>query len=187
MSAISGGVLNKLYKMIDLSERIDDKTKEKTKALIRIRVHNFNKAVDDGFTAVSKEASKMYDSFIDQFYSYKTKSYIRHDETRPGTRVGINLYRANDIRFSLNNFELDLNINSNDMDGLYEHHKPSQVLKYVLSGHRFKLGDIDDQWRGSFKGKYIKTDEDVTINEAFDYLENNFDIILATAIRDRWR
>ena len=142
-----------------LNKYVDKKVKEVKK--------EFKKTVKSVNKELVNEASRMYDAFIDQYYLYKTKSYIRHGETRPGTGVGINLYRANDIRV-INGKSFILDINSRDME--YKNYKkdtPNFVLDNVLEGYRGVPGYWLQEWVGTYKGKYFSYTG--TINKAFKY------------------
>ena len=189
---INGAQANKIYIAID-HMNFTKTIKEKIKSHLGTRIKQINHAFDDAFQDVYKDAWKMYDSFIDQFYAYETTSYIRHGETRSGTKVGINLYRANDISFNPRNFEVDINISSRDMEGSYKYDTPYRVLQNVLSGIRFKRdfgngnGPFIMEWRGTYNGKYIHLNEEMTINEAFDYYVDHFGEMLSQAWHDRWR
>ena len=114
------------------------------------------------------EASRMYDTFIDQYYSYKTKSYIRHGETRPGTGVGINLYRANNILSSVGRDSFVIDISSKDMESKnYKKDGPEFVLNNVIEGYRGVPGYWLREWVGSYEGKYFSYTG--TIDKAFKY------------------
>jgi len=140
-----------------LNKYVNKKVKEVRK--------EFRKTIRDVNKELVKEASRMYDTFIDQYYSYKTKSYIRHGETRPGTGVGINLYRANDIR-AINNRSFILDINSHDMEG-YKKDSSEFVLNNVLEGYRGIPGYWLQEWVGTYEGKYFSYTG--TIRKAFEY------------------
>ena len=130
-----------------------------------------NKCTDELY----KEAWKMYDSFIDQFYSYQTRSYIRHGYTSPGVG-GINLYRAQDITLmddiALHQFTINFDYRAMEGGPKYKIHNRKDVLNYVMSGYRFKFKKhdtfLDITWTGSYKGRYFSTDGESTIDEAYD-------------------
>ena len=44
-----------------------------------------------------KLLKKTYKNIVEQYYSFETEDYIRHGESSAGTRVGHNLYLADDI------------------------------------------------------------------------------------------
>lgn len=119
---------------------------------------------------LKREAEKMYDQFIDQFYKYRTTSYYRHDVGK-GTGTGMNLYRAQD--FKINKFmyedyelsELIINFNSEDMaeykgkyrDGDEKKNVDRQfVLDLVLDGTRGLPNGWGQSWEGSYDGDYFE-------------------------------
>ena len=130
----------------------------------------YKKTINYAQKELYQEAWRMYDSFIDQFYSYPTVSYIRHGESRPGTKTGINLYRAQNIKLDISdamNPQVIIDINSSDMEGGYQRHSPSEVLEYVLNGYRFVGYGNTMTWKGSYHGKYFSFNN-LTMSRAFD-------------------
>lgn len=90
----------------------------------------------------------VYDAIIDDFYSYETTSYLRHDVDRGEQHrgVGVNLYRA--IQQSKNKtpklmphphtIDGGISLNASDMaDYNYEYNTKEEVLDYILDGIRF--------------------------------------------------
>lgn len=137
-------------------------------------VNEYNKAINK----LKKEAEKMYDSFIDQFYLYRTKSYIRHGQTRPGTGNGINLYRGQHIRVETKTFQgfrinkLIIDFNGSDMESKrYKYDSADQVLDYVMSGirftHEFENGKWEMTWEGNYDGEYYSS-LNKNMKQAFD-------------------
>lgn len=143
-----------------LNKYVNKKVKEVKK--------EFKKVVVSVNKELAKEASRMYDSFIDQYYSYKTRSYIRHGETKPGTGVGINLYRANNILENTQRDSFIISINSNDMESKnYKKNTAEFVLDNVIAGYRGVPGYWFKEWIGTYEGKYFSYTG--TIDKAFKY------------------
>jgi len=57
--------------------------------------NSFVNAYEQMVYDVYEDAFQLYAKAIDQYYRYKTTSYIRHGEGKPGTRKGTNLHEAN--------------------------------------------------------------------------------------------
>ena len=122
---------------------------------------------------LKKEASKMYNKLIEEYYTYKTESYIRHGQSEPGTGTGENLYRANNIHIQGRTLILDTNYKL--MESGYDRHGRDTVLEMVKSGQRFAGRRHDPVlWRGNFIGDYITLDN-TYINEAFEEFEDRFE------------
>jgi len=151
--------------------------KEIRKDIIRASVYTRNEMYD--------EATRMYDTFIDQFYSYETTAYIRHGQSRSGTGNGENLYRGQQIRKygSPTNPKLSINFSGVDMQDGYEYHSPGQVLESVMSGIRFPFREMT--WSGSYDGKYFSYSGEP--KRAFDLFEHNFYIIAKDIFMGKWR
>lgn len=90
------------------------------------------------------EFEKLYDQIIDQYYTYVTQYYYRHDVGK-GTGNGLNLYRASDMHMDIGggkfNDDFVFGLNENDMEG-YKYSTPEQVLENVMSGWRREVGGI---------------------------------------------
>lgn len=168
-----------------------------------------NKDVDKAIRYVNNEmydeAVKMYDTFIDQFYSYKTTSYVRHWEGVPGTCEGQNLYFGKDIRKYTKHPKLVINL-PNDagyvsngggqekepMTDDYRYNTAREVLEYVFEGVRFpdtfeyKIWKDRGEnslmtWEGRFKGNYFYYNG--TMENAFNKFNGDFDKIAMRAVR----
>ena len=87
---------------------------------------------------IKNDLDNMYNSFIEDFYSYPTDMYIRHGEVDAGTGVGHNLYNGNRIR-KRNKFipSLTIDFSSENMQGGYKFDSASYVLDQVMNGIRF--------------------------------------------------
>lgn len=137
-----------------------------------------NVAIDEMY----KESQKMYDSFIDQYYNYKTKSYIRHGETRPGTKRGINLYRGNKIEKENGDDPIiDILYDASDMEG-YRRTSPDFVLESVMRGYRGVPWGQWNNWEGTYNGKYFSYTG--TPKDAFDMLNEKFDDIASNIFNE---
>lgn len=171
------------------------------KALLKGMENAWNKGIAYAMPELYKEAERMYDSFIDQFYAYETKSYIRHGETRPGTCRGINLYRGQqfelknkvytksfidkvgekatvNLTLRLNTPIFSTNISAQDMEYRKYHDSAEEVLELVTNGIR----GVPDKgwwipWMGSYEGKYFSTGR-TTMAKAFEMFDNYFDDML---------
>lgn len=160
------------------------------------------KVINNITNELYKESIKMYDSFIDQFYKYKTQSYKRHDDGI-GTMTGVSLYRASNIKFHENRkglsfFELDIDVPDSyytdypDFD--YKGDSPTQVYEYIIQGHRFnprfdnyfKGKHMETIFKGSYNGIYFKSGNNVTIKEAFDKFVKDYDSISGKLFENRF-
>lgn len=133
-----------------------------------------NKAINETY----KEAVKMYDSFVEQYYEYETKSYYRHGEPRPGTRMGTNLYRGNQIvKNNRNNPYLYVDFNGSDMApyGRKGRVDTDFVLETMMIGLRGLPPGDWTHWEGIYKGDHFSYEG--TPQDAFDEFEKNFDEI----------
>ena len=59
---------------------------------------DFREAMEYTYGVIYDDLNDMYDSFINDFYSYSTQLYVRHGEVDAGTGIGHNLYEGNRIR-----------------------------------------------------------------------------------------
>lgn len=137
-------------------------------------------AVDE----LEQEVKNMYDTLITQFYRYKTKSYIRHWEQRPGTMKGSNLYYALHVkkRHSNGMAYLYWDINGNDMAGGYQWDTPEGVIKSVIEGGR---GPLMDPWSGYYEGKYFSYRG--IPKDIFESFDNTYEDILTPIFMTKWR
>ena len=171
------------------------------KALLKGMENAWNTGIAYAIPELYKVAIKMYDSFIDQYYAYKTRSYVRHGETKPGTCVGINLYRAQQFKIKnstytenftdragkkttinltmkLNTPTFSTNISAEDMEDHNYYDPAEEVLDLVVNGIR----GVPDRgwwipWMGSYTGKYFSTGK-TTMAKAFETFDNYFDDML---------
>lgn len=188
----------------------EDQIEEIIRDLTDLIMKDYRKAISRTTTVMTNELNDMYKTFIDQFYQYKTTSYIRHWEGYPGTGHGQNLYFGNDISRTYSaDPEIDINFSGAKMDGGYpysiDRNHPEVVLEKVMSGIRFpykrkKLTDIEKinkknkarkynsryslNWKGQYKGKYFKYKG--VMQDAFDQFEKEFDDIAETIFYEEW-
>jgi len=129
-------------------------------------VDSYMKKFEQDFTIVAnevnelyfKQANKMFDSFIRQYYKYKTKSYIRHWEPKPGTGRGSNLYYAKDFKIhnrGKKNPWFELNISTERMADDYQRDSAAQVIQNVMNGIRGVPPYWFVPWSGEFSSRYF--------------------------------
>lgn len=145
------------------------------------------KAAGVAIDELYREASHMYDSFIDQYYSYATKSYIRHGESYPGTQRGINLYRGTQIdKDNTNSLYLHLKFDGSDMEGYRRKGVSTDfVLESMFQGYRGLPWGQWTEWVGSYEGRYFSYTG--TPLEAFTAFNENFSDIANEIIREEMR
>lgn len=167
---------------------LDNYTKQKIEKLDKV----LNVAVSRLNNEMCNEATKMYDSFIESFYDYKTTSYIRHWEGRPGTRHGESLLMGKNFVADNkhgHNQTLTIDFNSNEMESYgvkYQHHSASEVLDLVLGGIRFQLdgGSQQMEWAATYNGDYFSHSGNVYT--AFSYFEKHFNSIALDVFYSFW-
>ena len=118
-------------------------------AIIEIANYYTQKAEEDFVVAANyannemfDEFNRMYDTFIKQFYNYKTSAYIRHWEGRPGTKKGSNLYYGNQTTKHITGGlpYIDFKFDSSQMADDYQHDSADTVLNQILSGNNIIHG-----------------------------------------------
>ncbi len=160
--------------MADYLKVIQEMKKEIPKQFKEHCISQWTKAINYTYRELYKEATAMYDTYIDQYYRYKTKSYIRHGESYPGTMRGINLYRGQQIKFSPGLLpSLDIRFSGEDMDD-YQHNSPDEVLSMVTRGIRGVPGrGWWETWTGSYTGKWFSFSG--TMSNAFNTFDDRFE------------
>lgn len=108
---------------------------------------DFEKCARETNNIMFEEANKIYRSLIDLFYSYETKYYVRHWQSRPGTKTGVSLYYANFIRKDTKHPKLHVDFNASVIEALfknedsveftYDIHSPAEILDYIFDGWRY--------------------------------------------------
>ena len=133
-----------------------------------------------------KQANKMYDTFIKQYYTYQTSSYIRHWEGAPGTCNGTNLYYGKDFKIHRGKFPwFELNINSNRMANDYQHDSADQVLQNVMNGIRGVPPYWFQPWRGTYTSRYFYYQGEPA--RAFRTFIDNYEEMMYPVFMRRWR
>lgn len=144
------------------------------KTLKQEAVQVWNEAINYTYKELYDEAWKMYDSFIDQFYMYKTQSYVRHGEIKAGTRMGSNLYKGQQLKFKPGFMpSVTIEFSGEEMES-YQHNTPDDVLNIVMNGIRgVPSKGWWTTWKGSYNGKYFSYSGEMI--DAFNTFEKYFD------------
>lgn len=145
-----------------------------------------------------KEANKMYDRYMAQYYKYQTKSYVRHWEGRPGTCKGANLFYGK--RFKIHRGKdpyFELEVDSSKMADDYQHDSAFDVLTQIMAGANIIYGSQEYQvwerdfgnpktgWTGEYNSRYFKFTG--TLEEAFYELINTYDKKIYPLFKTRWK
>ena len=147
--------------------------------------NELEKVCDEYATQVLyEEAVNLYDSLIEQYYRYETKSYYRHN-AGVGTGYGENLYYGK-------NFYIDeiggLNIEfSGEQMEKYRNDKKvtrEEVLNIVKAGYRGVPGKWLRPWSGSFEGDYFGVSK-TNIDKAFELFEKNYNHMYEFAFKKK--
>lgn len=178
------GTKNKISK--EFASKIEQIVMEKTKEMLaemKIECRDIvNKSAKLTTINLHEEATNMYDSLIEQYYRYETKSYYRHN-AGIGTGWGDNLYYGKNFYIDSSN---DLNIEfSGDQMEKYKNDKYAtrdEVLAIVRGGFRGVPGKWIRPWSGSYDGEYFSIN-DTNINNAFSIFLRNYKHIYEFAIR----
>ena len=168
--------------------------KNKIKQLVNIYTNeklkeakkDYYKVVNELNKELYKDVVQMYDTFITQFYAYKTTSYIRHGQTVPGTQTGESLFRAQDFRIGGNYYNPTLIINfaPNDMGTTYQYDSAENVFDYVMHGIRFPYFNNLLNWTGTYRGKYFSYRG--IPQHAFQLFGDTFNEIAERGFRKKW-
>ena len=151
---------------------------KKLEPILQEGIRDINRATNKAINEAYKEAVKMYDSFVEQYYEYETKSYYRHGEPRPGTKMGTNLYRGNQIiKNNRNNPYLYIDSDGSDMApyGRKGRVDTDFVLETMMIGLRGLPPGDWTHWEGSYEGDYFSYKG--TPQDAFDEFKENLDEI----------
>lgn len=176
------------------SKKIEKKTEKYINKVINSLTETCYNALDLTAKELYKEAYRIFDECMDQFYKYKTRSYYRH-ETGKGTRTGINLYRANQFklnygadghvfsfRFGWNSEDMDSYKPWIDRDGNIHPVDKEYVLDNVMSGIRGLedeympkgFAPYDNHWAANVSSRYFGRMSG-TPDEIFDIFELQWD------------
>lgn len=121
-----------------------------------------------------KQVNRMYDAFVEQYYKYKTSSYIRHWEGRPGTRKGSNLFYGKNFKIHRGKDPyFEINIDAHRMANDYQHDSATQVLENVMHGIRGVPPYWVESWSGSYKSRYLDYEGEPA--EAFEEFLNSYE------------
>ena len=143
-----------------------------------------NEVVINTAETLTNETKKMFDAFITAFYTYPTISYSRHGEGI-GTRTGHNLFMASQIKLDYRADGLPgmLHVywNGSEMEP-YRKADTEYVLGLVSRGIRGVDPKYSDRvregssqtWAFHYSSTYFDTRDDVTLNQAFDILEDQW-------------
>ena len=84
---------------------------------------------------------------------FETHSYIRHGQSRTGTRNGINLYRGLTVKTANNgkNPRLYIEYSGKDMED-YQYDDADSALEYIINGVRFPYWNRLE-WKYNYKSK----------------------------------
>ena len=176
------------------SKIIEKKTEKHIDKVIKSITETCYNALDLTAQDLYKEAYRIFDECIDQFYKYKTRSYHRH-ETGKGTRTGINLYRASQFKlnygadehvfsfyFGWNGDDMDSYKPWKDRDGNIHPVDKEYVLDNVMSGIRgledeYMLkgfAPYDNHWSAKINSRYFGNMTG-TPDDIFDIFESQWD------------
>lgn len=133
------------------------------------------------------QANKMFDSFIAQYYSYITSSYVRHWEGKPGTGKGTNLYYAKNFKIHRGKdpyFELYIEANSRMADD-YQHDSADQVIQNVMDGIRGVPPYWVRSWSGTYSSRWFQFEG--TPTDAFRTFLDNYEDMMYPVFMRRWK
>lgn len=142
--------------------------------------------LDEVYDILEEEANALYDSFITQFYSYKTESYYRHWEPAPGTQKGTNLYYGKHIKRTKGKIpSLKVSFSGEDMANYPKGVSANTVLDYVMEGTRFPAPNFMT-WDGFYYCRRLKRTYAGTLESAFTQFWKEFDDIEYELFNARW-
>ena len=172
---------------MNLDAIIEKKTNELIDKLEKDYLEVANEVNEIGY----KEANKIYDSFIKDYYSYETKSYIRHWEGRPGTGKGSNLYYGKNFKIHRGkNPYFELGIYDSKMADDYQYDSAIDVLTQIMAGANVITGAKGEMvwfrsWRGTYKSKYFQYSG--TLDDALFTFLNEYDTMMVDMFKRRWK
>lgn len=110
---------------------------------------------------LTHEFEKLYDQIIDQYYTYVTQYYYRHDVGK-GTGNGVNLYRASNMHMAIGGGKLDddfiFGLDDSKLDTKRYNTTAEQVLENVMDGWRRTSHDYTGWYSGN-TNEEVKTDK----------------------------
>lgn len=177
--------INKMIK--DLEDKIVANAEEQVKQYQEKFDNDFLKVANDVNDLYFKEVNKIYDSFIEQYYSsYETSSYIRHWEGVPGTKHGTNLLYGKQNKIHRGKdpyFEIDYN--ASDMADDYKYNSADQVLTQVMVGIRGVPPYWSQLWYGKYNSRYFHYTG--ALMDAYDYFLSNYKTMMRPVFMRRWK
>ena len=110
---------------------------------------------------INNEFEKLYEQIIDQYYSYVTQYYYRHDVGK-GTGNGVNLYRASNMHMVNGSGKFDddfiFGLDNSELHTKKYKTTAEQVLENVMNGWRRTSHDYTG-WYSGTATEEIKTDK----------------------------
>lgn len=165
----------------------EEEVRELINEIVESTMKDASKAIQHTYKTMYREAVELYDTYIEEFYSYRTKVYVRHFEPSPGTGEGSNLYYGKKIKLSgRKNLKLSIDFSGEEMAGGYQYDAPDTVLKKVMQGTRFELprGGRKLTWSGNYHGRYFNYMG--TMENAFQEFFTRFDDIATDIFIYQW-
>jgi len=172
-----------------------EKSKPYVKQIVNRAMNDFMACARETNNAIYDEVVDMYNTFIEEFYSYRTTSYIRFLEGKPGTGEGSNLLDGKKFKKNNRASHSPKLIIEFSGEGIvdYNRHRwdtPDQILDCVMHGIRFPYatgasGPMMVETPFVYNGKYWHYNFD-TIQEAFDNFGRQWDSISQDAFYSRW-
>jgi len=152
---------------------------------------DYRKVINNTNEKMRQEAQDIFDSFITDFYKYKTEYYIRHGQARPGTGTGVNLYKGSQIKkrkVGTLSPELEIEANGDNMEGGYDvdGDDTDVVMADVLAGIRFPC-EPRIEWRGTGKGQHFSFTGRMLAGFKLFESPRYFDKIAEKVFFDEWR
>ena len=133
-----------------------------------------------------KEANKIYNSFIHDYYLYETDFYIRHWEGRPGTKSGTNLYYGNQMKIHRGKDPyFDIIFDGSEMADDYEYDSADKVLDNVIFGIRGVPPFWVKRWGSKYNSRYFHYKG--SLMGAFTKFINNYEEMATSAFMRRWK
>lgn len=171
---------------------------DRLEALYREKINQFEEEFNQDWYDVSnevndlffKEINKIYDSFIKEYYrSYSTKFYIRHWESRPGTRKGTNLYYGNQNKIHRGKDPYwEIIYDGSEMADDYQHDSADEVIENVVIGNRGVPPFWQETWsnkKNPYKSRYFQYTG--TLLDAYYKFQKDYKKIMEPVFMRRWK
>lgn len=162
--------------------------------MVSMIVDAYSEKFEKDYTRIANEVNdiyyndvdKMYDSFIQQYYTYHTKSYIRHWEGVPGTGKGTNLlYGKQFKKHKGKDPYFEIRYDGSDMAGDYQHDNADDVISQVASGIRGVSPYWTMPWSGKYNSRYFHYSG--TLDGAIETYLDTFEDRMTPVFMRRWR